>query len=380
MATGPKGLDFLRDRPHELMTLALLTVLAIVMTLAVTGLSRIYHGQQEALAVRWSTRGLKDLKQHRFGAAVVEFRTALRYARDNYSYQLNLAEALLGVKKTDEAYAYLINLWDREPENGLVNLELARIAASRGETERALRFYHNSIYATWPGNQEEAMRNSRLELIDYLLGINAKAQAQAELIALEANLPEDSPLQSHLGELFLQAGDNEHALEAFRQALREHRHDATALAGAGAAAFDQGQYITAERYLRAAVAAAPDNADSAARLTTTEAVLGLDPFRTRISAATRNRIVVTAFAAAGDRIKTCPALLGPPPKGRPDLVQQWTKMKPRVTERGLRRDPDLVNDAMQLTFSIEQQTSGWCGAVTEADDALLRIAKLHEEH
>ncbi len=380
MATGSKGLDFLRDRRHEPVTLALLTLLAIVMTLAVTGLSRIYHGQQEALAVRWSARGVEDLKQQRFGAAVGEFRAALRYARDNDSYQLNLAEALLGERKTDEAYAYLINLWDREPENGLVTLELARIAASRGQTTRALRFYHNAIYAIWPGNQEEETRKSRLELIDYLLGIGAKAQAQAELIALEANLPEESPLQAHLGGLFLKAGDNEHALAAFRLALREDRHDAVALAGAGTAAFEQGRYLAAERYLKEAVAAAPDDVDSAARLATTETVLGLDPFRPQISAATRDRMTVKAFSAAGDRIRTCPALSGQPPHGRPDLVQQWNNLKPRVTEYGLRRNPDLVNSAMQLTFNIEQQTSGWCGAVTEADNALLLIAKLHEEH
>ena len=380
MATGSKGLDYLGDRRHEPVTLALLTVLAITMTLAVTGLSRIYFGQQQALAVRWAARGMNDLKQQRFEAAAEEFRAALRYERDNGSYQLNLAEALLGQKKTNEAYAYLINLWDREPENGLVNLELARIAASRGQTEQALRFYHNAIYATWPGNQEQETRNSRLELIDYLLGIDARTQAQAELIALEANLPEDSPLQSHLGGLFLKAGDDEHALAAFRLALREDRHNAAALAGAGAAAFEQGRYLAAESYLRLAVAAAPDDVDSAARLTTTETVLALDPFRPQISAAARNLIVVKAFSAAGDRIRTCPALSGQPPHGRPDLVQQWIKLKPRVTEYGLRRDPDLVNSAMQLTFNIEQQTGGWCGAVTEADSALLLIAKLHEEH
>ena len=60
-----------------------------------------------------------------------ELRTALLYSRDNYSYQLNLAEALLGEGRRDEASAYLVNLWEREPENGQVNLELAYIAAQK---------------------------------------------------------------------------------------------------------------------------------------------------------------------------------------------------------------------------------------------------------
>ncbi|MDE3148867.1 MAG: hypothetical protein KGL37_05305 [Acidobacteriota bacterium] len=144
----PKLLDLSPYLRREPVTLAVLSGLAIILFLAVTALSRVYHAQQDALAVRWSTRGVADLNARHFDVAVVEFRAALRYSRSNYSYQLSLAEALVGLKRTDEAYAYLINLWSRQPENGLVNLDLARIATSRGDTEQALRFYHNAIYAT----------------------------------------------------------------------------------------------------------------------------------------------------------------------------------------------------------------------------------------
>jgi hypothetical protein len=53
-------------------------------------------------------------------------------------------------------------------------------------------------------------------------------------------------------------------------------------------------------------------------------------------------------------------------------------MKPRVTEAELRRDPDLVEKAMDLVFGIERQTSNSCGAPTGTDLALLLIAELHE--
>ena len=97
--------------------------------------------------------------------------------------------------------SYLINLWEREPENGHVNLELARIAAQKGETEQALRYYNNAIYATWPGDQEVERRDTRLELIEFLLSINAKAQAQSELIALAANLATIRP-STHASGIF----------------------------------------------------------------------------------------------------------------------------------------------------------------------------------
>jgi len=128
--------QYLRQRP---VMLALLTGFTLLFILGVTGLSRAYRAQREALGNRWFARGVADLNAKNFDAAVTEFRAALLYARDDYNYQLNLAEALIGAKQTGQASAYLLNLWDREPGNGQVNLELARIAAQKGQTTDAVR-------------------------------------------------------------------------------------------------------------------------------------------------------------------------------------------------------------------------------------------------
>jgi tetratricopeptide (TPR) repeat protein len=384
MTAKEKGVDFRLYLTGEPVILALLSAVAVMSFLAVTGLSHVYHAQQESLGNRWFSRGVADLRAQRFESAVAEFRTALLYSRDNYSYQLNLAEALIGRKRTSEAYSYLINLWEREPENGLVNLELARIAAQKGQTEQALRYYHNAIYATWPGDQEVKRRDTRLELIEFLLSINAKAQAQSELIALAANLAEDPAQQARVGDLFVQAQDYEHALAEYRLSLKSERRNPAALAGAGRAAFELGRYALAQRYLQAAVAANPSDSQSAARLRTTELVLEMDPFRRQLSVARRNRIVMGAFAAAGQRLKSCSAALdaskGPTSSAgsQQNLAESWSKMKTQITERGLRRNPDLVEAAMDLVFRIERQASTACGEPAGTDMALLLIAKLHE--
>jgi tetratricopeptide (TPR) repeat protein len=377
--------QFRRYLRREPVILALLSALAVAFFLAVTALSRIYEAQQESLGNRWFMRGAAELKLRHFESAATEFRAALLYSRDSYTYQLNLAEALVGLKRTAEAYAYFINLWEREPENGLVNLELARIAAQKGETEQTLRYYHNAIYAIWPGDQQVQRRDTRVELIQYLLNINAKAQAQAELIALAANLEDDPSQQTRVGDLFLQAQDYEHALAEYRLSLKARPHDAATLASAGSSAFQLGQYSLAERYLQAAESANPNDAQSAARLRTAALVMQMDPFQREISVAQRDRIVLEAFAAAGQRLESCSAAgaaKGPAttPVAQPDLSEAWTKMKPRISELGLRRDPDLVNTAMELVFSIERQTSNACGAPSETDAALLLIAKLHESN
>jgi len=359
--------------------LALLFLAAIVFFFVVSALSRAFHAQQAALADRWFGRGVADLKAKRYDIAVLDFRSALRYSRDDYSCQLDLAQALMGQGKTNEAHAYLINLWDRQPENGFVNLELARIAARQGETDKALRYYHNAIYATWPDDQEASRRFTRLELIEYLLKINAKAQAQAELIALEANIGRDAGLQAQLGDLFVRTQDYEHGLAAYRLSLKSEPHNHAALAGAGLAAFNLGQYPVAERYLQEAIAADPEDAASAAQLKTVEDVLLMDPLRRGVSASERARTVMEDFEVAGSRLKSCLTPTSSPQlPSLQTLAGNWEKMKPRLSERVLRRDPDLVEEAMGLVFSIERQTNTACGTPTGADKALLLIARLHE--
>lgn len=360
--------------------LALLFFAAILSFLAVTALSKAFQARQAALADRWFTRGVADLNAGRFQNAALDFRSALRYSRDNYSYQLNLAEALIGLGKPNEAEAYLVNLWERQPENGFVNLELARVAAQRGQTDQALRYYHNAIYATWEGNQDVSRRYTRLELIEYLLKINAKTHAQAELIALAANEQDDDIEQTQLGALFLRAEDYEHAFNAFRQSLKSDSHSHAALAGAGLAAFRLGRYPTAEKYLQEAVAADPEDAQSAAMLKTVKDVLLFDPFRHELSANQRAHVVIGDFDIAGDRLKSCsaPSASGHAAASQSTLADSWARMKPRMVESALRRDPDLLESAMELVFNIERQTSTGCGVPTGPDLALLLIGHSHE--
>jgi tetratricopeptide (TPR) repeat protein len=368
---------YLRQRPTML---AVFSVLAVVFFLCVTVLSRAHQAQRQAIGERWFNRGIADLNAKRFDAAVTDFRAALLYSPDEYFYQLQLAEALIGEGRMGQAYAYLINLWEREPENGIVNLELARIAAQRGEPDNAVRYYHNAVYAIWPSQQEGMRRDARLELIELLLRIHAKAQAQAELIALAENLGYDPAQQERIGDLFVRAEDYEHALAAYRACLRSDRHNTAALAGAGYAAFELGQYPLAQRYLQAAVNSNPNDSASAERLKTTQLVLHMDPFRRQIPVAERDRIVVEAFAAAGQRLKSCtlPTVTSGPASVQPSLSDDWSRLKPKITEAGLRRNPDLAETAMDLVFRIERETSSACGTPTGTDLALLLISKVRE--
>ncbi|HUA97822.1 MAG TPA: tetratricopeptide repeat protein [Terracidiphilus sp.] len=378
MSKEHKWLDLQPYLRREPITLALLTGLAIVLFAAVTGIARLYQAQEDALAERWSSRGADDLKAANYAAAVVDFRTSLLYARDDYSYQLNLALALVGENRFDEAEAYLENLWELQPENGLVNLELARVAVARKQAGRAIRYYNNAIYAVWPGGQDAERRATRLEFINYLLRTDAKAQADSQLIAMAGNLNDDPKQHEQAGQLFLQAQDYQRALDQFRLALRRDRRNQEALAGAGDAAFKLGEYAQAEHYLEAAV----DNGDKTeeSQLRIARLVIEMDPFRQQISTADRDRIALDAFGAAGARLQACtaPGPFNVPAATLVSLTQDWTSLKPQMTEQQLRRNPDLASTAMQLVFDIEHQTSGLCGSSTDTDNALLLISNMHQ--
>jgi tetratricopeptide (TPR) repeat protein len=369
---------YLRQQP---VMLGLLSVVLVFFFLFVTGLSRAYYSQRQALGSRWFNRGVADLSASRFPAAVIEFRTALLYSRDDFEYQLSLAEALIGMKHTGEASAYLLNLWDREPDNGLVNLELARIAAQQGQAKDAMRYYHDAVYAAWPSGQEWRRRDARRELIELLLRLSDKAEAQSELIALSENVGDDPKQQKQIGDLFLQAQDYQRALAAYRNSLKADKRNEGDLAGAGYAAFELGRYAEAQRYLQAAVAQDPNDSASAGRLKTAELVLHMDPYRRSISSAERARAVKQAFEIAGSRLKNCaipksaPSTTGSPP---PSLNEEWAAARPKITETRLRGNPDLIDSTMDLVFRIERQTSIVCGSPAGEDLALLLIARLHE--
>lgn len=358
------------------MKLALMVAVAVACFLAVGALARVHDAQRKSLGERWADRGVKNLNAGKDMPAVEDFHTALLYSRDNAAYQLSLAEALMRLGRDDEAHAYLVNLWQENADNGLVNLDLARIAVNKNETGQALRYYHNAIFGAWSTGSGARRHKTRLELIAYLMRIGAFPQAEAELIDLSTTVGANAADQQQLGEMFAKVGDDQRALAAFQASLRIRRRNPSALTGAGMAAYQLGQYAEAQRYLQQAVAEAPRNAQAQQRLKMTEDILRWDPFRQGLRQAEQDRIARAAFQAAGARLKSCKT----PNAQQQQLQQQWTKLRPQTAERNLRNNPDALNTVMNLVFAIEKQTAGSCAAQTDTDQALLLVAGLGQSN
>jgi tetratricopeptide (TPR) repeat protein len=370
---------------REGMILAGVVMAAVALWVATTFVTRAYAARQQQLARQWFERGDGDLHAGHLDAAVRELQTALAYSHDNFEYRLRLAEALADQGHTRQAQAYLQALWDEEPGNGTVNLELARLAARTNDISGALRFYHGAAYGLWQDDPAGNRRAARFELVEFLLAHRMNQQAQSELIGVAAGLPpRDARLMLQVAGLMMKAGDSRRALQEYRDALALEPNHAEALAGAGEASFSLQMYAEARDYLRRAITAHTEDPQATAHLQTAELVLLMDPYQRRLPAAERERRVVNAFAVAGSRLQQCAstgAIALDQPSENNALSKDyadWKALKAKVNPRTLRRAPEQGDAAMDLAIRIERDTAQVCGPGGAADQALLLIAQRRE--
>jgi tetratricopeptide (TPR) repeat protein len=354
--------------------------------LAVSHLVTRFRQQEKALGRHLYEQGQAEQASGNPQRAIADFRAALTYSRDDFQYQLSLARALRDSGRTSEAKTYLLNLWERGPEDGAVNLALGRLAARETAVSEAIHYYHNATYGIWDSDAEAHRRNAEFELINFLLQQNATPQAQGELITLSASLPPDAELEMQAARMFSRAGDQERALSEYQAILRHDRQNGAALAGAGDAAFQLHRYRTAERYLTEAAKLDPQNSAVRKSLDFARLILQADPFSHHLSNAERSRRTRDAFDRAGTLLADCAKLHG---MGNhladaqanplsPDLIslhKSWLDMEPKLGRPSTAAERDTGDSAMALVFQIEEKTQNQCGDPTAMDQALLQLAQ-----
>ena len=360
-----------------------LVALALAFTVAGTA-SRLYHDQQTSMAQQWYQRGNAELDAGHATEAVEDFSNSVVYARDNDLFALRLAQAFIAAGRPQEAQAHLEELWERAPSSGIVNLELARLAARNGDVSGTVRSYNNAIYGVWDGTeQQEKRRSAEFELYGFLMSQGQKPQAEAELMAIASALPADPTLHIQVGKLMLSDGDFTHALSEFRAALEADPAQPEALADAGKAAFELGDYPAAVRYLEQAIRNKTSDPMAAQILETSRAALSLDPFDTRLGNSDNSRRASRALALAITRIDSCTGqgienAAATPPADLQDLYSQARKIQAQGTPAYLQSHPEGIEPLMELVASLEAAALKICGESPEAADrALLLIAHRH---
>ncbi len=413
-------------------SLALVTLFATTALLAVLTnyLYQSYASHQVELANRWLERGQQAMRDGKPQVAIDALSSALAYAPGQRTIQIQLAEALASAGRLQEASVYFNALLEAQQGDGLINLQLARIAARQGNESQAIEDYQRAIYGSWEGDGYVRRRSVRLELINYLISRQRLDQARNELLVASGNAPDDDiTVQLDIARTMEQAQDPSDALNLYKKILRHHASLREALEGAGRTAFQLGHYLEAKRYLSHALEGPGVDQESPASIEQSRDLLaeatrllqlypssrvGLGERSNRIledrklamarlaectrdKAAARDSAVDSAttpqsqsltkpssnpLASLASRFSrhTSPPVQNPPavaPSVDPlqALAERWQQLPAKISVTALEKDPELSQTQIQLIYDTEIITQQVCGAPAGDDALLLRIAQ-----
>jgi Flp pilus assembly protein TadD len=412
-------------------TLSLVTLFAITALLAILTnyLYQSYASHQVVLAARWLQRGDQALRDNKPQAAIDALSSALAFAPNDRSTAIKLAEALASAGRIQEATVYFNALLETQQGNGLINLQLARLAARQGNESQAVEDYQKAIYGNWEGDGYVRRREVRFELINYLIAHHRLDQARSELLVASGNAPSDDiSVQLEIARAMELAEDPGDALHVYKTILHHHPSLREALDGAGHTAFQLGRYLEAKHYLSRALelpATEPgsDQGSAAAlqqsrdELAEASRLLALYP-SSRLNPRERDSRILTARKLAMARLAQCTRDKAATPANRPTatsapapsssnplqslasrfsrqpskpaggqaavlppvdplqgLLERWQKLPAKISLAELEKDPELAQTQIQLIYDTELITQQVCGAPTGDDALLLKIAQ-----
>lgn len=356
------------------MLLAALVGITVVAFFATRAVAHSNESLRRRQAAAWFSAAERASRAGHADTAVDAFRRAVSKDSGNRRYRLALAEALVASRLDAEATRVLLALREAQPEDPQANLQLARLEARGLNTDAARRYYQTAVAGLWRPEEAADRQRVRFELIEFLLAHEEHARALSELLLAAANLGPDAQLETRVGRMFLAAGDPRLALNHLVKALRLDPDDGDALAAAGEAAFEIGDYSRALRYLTAA-RQSPDVAElgEVARLVT-----AVDPLAPRLRASERRRRLGVALQHALPRLETCLT----DPSLKTNAALEALRKEGRAFQSAFdqpRREPrDLMEDGVDLVYRVTRAVEQYCRVpLAPLDRALLLIASRH---
>jgi tetratricopeptide (TPR) repeat protein len=369
--------DFIIREPLLVSILVLITVAFSALTHAY---SQACDRRRATLGIEWFERGKVELNNKRPSVAVQDFRTALLYDPRNWNFGLYLAGALTTAGDTEQALNYYQGLWQVSPNNGPVNLQMARLAAQKGDSIGSERYFTGAIFGDWPENAEANRRAASLELINFYLDRKDFGRAESQLIILSDNLPEDPQLHTRVAELFARVGDDQRAMDQYRRAIQLDPNDVVAMHGAGEASFRLGQYHAAQAYLNRVLHLNASDAATKQLLAVIQSVLQLNPYEYGITESEKIKRTLRTFEIAGKRLQACS---GPGHASVASSIEpfneRWKQLQPTADSRFLSHHPEETDTLLDFSAAAEKTAEANCGELSPDDSAVLAIASQHGE-
>lgn len=363
-------------------SMALLSLFAITVILGALTYSLFgsFTRHRDALARRWRANGERALRSGHPKEAIEDLHSALEYAPGQRDLEVELAMALAAANQNLEAAAYFNSLLDAQPGNGLIHLQLARLAAKQANASVAVEHYQRALDGTWEGDGYLRRLSVRLELAGFLISRRNFPQAQSELRTAAGNAPNVPGTRLKIAELMEQAQDPADALDIYRAEIKRKNAPVEALEGAGRTAYELGRIGIARTALARAVNArefhmqAKDMQQPVLQmLENSVRILQLYPDPNLNVRTLAGRILTDANIGRA-RLSSC---LGNASASEElgSIQSQWQQIPASRSVKALEQDPQLEQTTMNLVYDTEAQTAQICGPPTGDDALLLKIGQ-----
>jgi len=374
--------DLVSWRASRTLVLTLCALLLVPMFTTTGVIVRLFHDKQAKIAVNWERAGNINLQGGRAQTAIEDFHNALLYSPSSSKLQLELAEALTAQGQLAESENYLFNLRASDPDNALINLQLARISAREGDVNAAVTFYHDAAFGEWPSDTHASQIAAREELIEFLLKNNRGDQARAEALSMAADNPADPGVINEAAAYLVESGDTANALDQYQHVLRLEPNNVTALIGAGNTAFAAYEFSQADRYYSRAIVRGAKTPDIEADRDLAAAAAELDPFDARLDGRERQQRILQIFSAAQQRAQACmPAVLtnaATAPDDAKALAAARAALPAKLTLSVFNVHPEYADQALNWAFDLEKAVPSQCEG-TLADRAIQVLAEENKE-
>jgi tetratricopeptide (TPR) repeat protein len=352
-----------------------LVFVGLVALFAATGsFASVYHAERLQRAETHYQRGEQLAKSGSAADAAEEYRAALTFAPNDSRYRLALARSLMDLGRLDEAEAHLIGLHDADPDNALIDLLLARVAARQGRIDQAVAQYHQAIYGLWPEDPAGNRLRTRFELVSLLSKSGQPGHALAELLSLANEAPDDPATEQRIANLLVHYGAPQRAGELFERVAQKQPDNTQAIEGAGEASFAQGDYAAAAGWFRRALKLDPNAGQARARLDEIEHIEALDPTLVSLSAAVRYERSRTLLEKTLASLEACTQGRPAPAAAQP-LITSAHEFLQSSRRRREGDTPRAIELAEQI-WATRTQECGKPGAAEEPLDLVMtKVAK-----
>ncbi|HEY6989711.1 MAG TPA: tetratricopeptide repeat protein [Bryobacteraceae bacterium] len=337
-----------------------------------SALEKAEQSDLESQAQQAHTQGAQLVKQGKLDPAIELLRKAHTLERADTLYELDLIDALIAAKRSDDAEPLMNEILLREPDDGRANLSAARLALEKGKSADAISYYHRAIYGDWPQSAPAHRMAARMQLIHLLAVERRKQELLAELLPIEEEAKANIPIQRELGHLFLFAGSPNRAAEAYRAMIDRDPKDADAHSGLGEAELEMGDYRKAHAAFVAALRYKPHDSSIQKQVDLSNALNDLDPTPRRLASIEKYRRSIHILQLAYDNLNACLAQHSGAQSA--DAGQALSTARDALAAKPpSHASNELSESVLGIAEKTWQARVAVCGASVSPDDDALRL-------